>query len=125
MSNCNYTQEARSAPGKPLNRLQCLESDETLEASGYCGSRSLGGFGPIMQPITKVKSFSVPGIEPDSSDVNRMISLDRDDWDPYSHANACELSDSFSRMSSIYSKNTVGGLVGHFQSAALLPSKIK
>lgn len=54
-----------------------------------------------------------------------MISLDRDDWDPFSHGNPCELSESFSRISSLYNKNTVGGLVCHFQNAPLLPSKIK
>lgn len=115
------------------SRLHSLEtSDSILASSGPTGAvgSSLGiGFGPIVQPIRKPRSSSVPGAEFSSSSasnvgLDRMISLDRDDWEPMSNAESSrDQSDAASsRKSSLYGTGALGSLLPHLQPAAYFPS---
>ena len=111
------------------SRLQSLESAESTLASsgptvGAIGS-SLGGFGPlVVQPIGKPRSLSVPGAELSSGELDRMISLDRDDWaehasDPFRHdAVAGVAADARGRKSSLYGTGALGGLLPPLQPAS-------
>lgn len=106
--------------------MQSLETGESALASSgptaHVGT-SLGGFGPLVHPICKPRSLSVPGADMNSSGLDRMISLDRDEWDPISNS---ELNrdqfDSLTKKSSLYGTGTLGGLLSHLQPAAYFPT---
>ena len=104
------------------SRLQSLESGESNLASsgpsGHLGS-SLCGFGPLVQPIGKPRSLSVPGADLNAADLDRMISLDRDEWEQASaDLFRTDQSDSRARKSSLYGTGTLGSLLPPLQPAA-------
>ena len=108
------------------SRLQSLESGESVLASsgptGPVGS-SLGGFGPLVQPIRKPRSLSVPGTElhSNSTGLDRMISLDRDDWDPIIGNDSLRepsSSESHARKTNMYGTSTFGNFLPHLQPTA-------
>lgn len=112
------------------SRLQSLESGESVLASsgptGPVGS-SLGGFGPLVQPIRKPRSLSVPGTElhSNSTGLDRMISLDRDDWDPIIGNDVLREqsnSESLSRKSNVFGGSSFGSFLPHLQPAAYFPT---
>lgn len=107
------------------SRLQSLETGESiLASSGPTGvGTSLGGFGPLVHPICKPRSLSVPGADMTSSGLDRMISLDRDDWDPVSNPELLrEQFENLAKKSNLYGTGTLGGLLSHLQPAAYFPT---
>jgi hypothetical protein len=54
-----------------------------------------------------------------SSGIDRMISLDRDEWDPITNLDQF---DTFSKKSNLYGTGTLGGLLSHLQPAAYFPT---
>jgi len=109
------------------SRLQSLESGESVLASsgptGPVGS-SLGGFGPLVQPIRKPRSFSVPGTElhSNSTGLDRMISLDRDDWDPIIGNDVLREQPNSLSKSNMFGGNSFGSFLPHLQPAAYFPT---
>ena len=89
---------------------------------------SLGGFGPLVQPIgSKPRSLSVPGAELSSSELERMISLDRDEWEEqtdlfrdvhHQQPSAGGPIDCRARKSSLYGTGALGSLLPPLQPAA-------
>ena len=58
-----------------------------------------------------------------SSGLDRMISLDRDEWDPISNSDMHrDQFDSLGKKSSLYGTGTLGGLLSHLQPAAYFPT---
>lgn len=109
--------------------MQSLETGESILASsgptalGNHFGTSLGGFGPLVHPICKPRSLSVPGADMNSSGLDRMISLDRDEWDPSSNSELIrDQFDSFPKKSSFYGSGTLGSLLSHLQPAAYFPT---
>lgn len=108
------------------SRLQSLETGESILASSgpSCPSgTSLGGFGPLVHPVCKPRSLSVPGADMNSSGLDRMISLDRDEWDPISNSEL--LREQFDNISKkpIYGTGTLGGLLSHLQPSSYFSSR--
>ena len=110
--------------------MQSLETGESVLASSgptaHIGT-SLGGFGPLVHPVCKPRSLSVPGTNMSSSlGLDRMISLDRDEWDHTTHiSNSDILRDQFDtnpNKASLYTSGTLGGLLSHLQPASYFPS---
>lgn len=107
--------------------MQSLETGEPVLASSgpttHIGT-SLGGFGPLVHPICKPRSLSVPGASMSSSlGLDRMISLDRDEWDPMT--NSEPVRDQFDlnpNQASLYSSGTLGSLLTHLRPASYYPS---
>jgi hypothetical protein len=103
------------------SRLQSLETGESILASSgpTAVGTTIGGFGPLVHPICKPRSLSVPGADMNSSGIDRMISLDRDEWDPITNLDQF---DTFSKKSNLYGTGTLGGLLSHLQPAAYFPT---
>lgn len=123
------TSSATASTSVPMqtaySRLQSLETGESiLASSGPTGvGTSLGGFGPLVHPICKPRSLSVPGADMTSSGLDRMISLDRDDWDPVSNPELLrEQFENLAKKSNLYGTGTLGGLLSHLQPAAYFPT---
>ncbi|EFX61073.1 hypothetical protein DAPPUDRAFT_340689, partial [Daphnia pulex] len=103
------------------SRLQSLETGESILASSgpTAVGTTIGGFGPLVHPICKPRSLSVPGADMNSSGIDRMISLDRDEWDPITNPDQF---DTLSKKSNLYGTGTLGGLLSHLQPAAYFPT---
>ena len=97
------------------NRLQSLENSESiLASSGPSSAVGHLGFGPIVQPISKPRSFSVPGSEfTTSMGLDRLVSLGlKDDWGEQPDSSSSD------RKSSLYSSGTLGNLLPNLQPAS-------